>query len=118
MKALSLHVVDVANGRPAAGLHLEVACLVGDEWISMLSGTVAANGEFQEIEVSSATFDIGQYEVRLHVAAYYRGQGMTLPAPPFMDVQVYRFGLADLQRHYHLPLKFTPWGLSCFLTCT
>jgi 5-hydroxyisourate hydrolase len=31
-----------------------------------------------------------------------------------MDLQCFRFGLADPSQHYHLPVKLTPWGLSCF----
>jgi 5-hydroxyisourate hydrolase len=31
-----------------------------------------------------------------------------------MDVQVFRFAIADTAQHYHLPVKLTPWGLSCF----
>ena len=28
--------------------------------------------------------------------------------------EIYRFGIADLAQHYHLPLKMTPWGFSLF----
>ena len=33
---------------------------------------------------------------------------------PFLDVVSYRFGIADPRQHYHLPLKCTPYGYSCF----
>ena len=36
------------------------------------------------------------------------------PLVPFLDVVSYRFGIADLDAHYHLPMKCTPWGYSCF----
>ena len=48
------------------------------------------------------------------VEHYYRARGTALPEPAFMDVQVFRFAVADTTRHYHLPVKLTPWGLSCF----
>ena len=35
-------------------------------------------------------------------------------AVPFLDIVAYRFGLADPEAHYHLPMKCTPWGYSCF----
>ncbi|MGC3985822.1 MAG: hydroxyisourate hydrolase [Pseudorhodoferax sp.] len=54
------------------------------------------------------------YELRLHVADYYRARGTHCPSRPFMDVQVFRFAVADTARHYHLPVKLTPWGMSCF----
>ena len=49
-----------------------------------------------------------------HVAAFYRGSVPALPAVPFLDHVTYRFGIADSQQHYHLPMKLTPWGYSCF----
>jgi 5-hydroxyisourate hydrolase len=27
---------------------------------------------------------------------------------------VFRFGIDDPESHYHLPMKVTPWGYSCF----
>jgi len=35
-------------------------------------------------------------------------------AVPFLDVVSYRFGIAEPEAHYHLPMKCTPWGYSCF----
>jgi 5-hydroxyisourate hydrolase len=37
-----------------------------------------------------------------------------LPEVPFLDEVSYRFGIADPRQHYHLPMKLTPWGYSCF----
>ena len=85
-----------------------------DTWHSVVSGTVGANGVVDGIADRETLFHVGTYELRLHVAAYYRKLGTALPDPPFMDVQVFRFGVADASRHYHLPVKLTPWGLSCF----
>ena len=59
-------------------------------------------------------FEPGFYEARFHVADYYRAAASRLPAVPFLDVIAYRFGVADPEAHYHLPMKCTPWGYSCF----
>lgn len=118
MQAVSIHVVDVANGLVARGMQVEVFRQDGQGWQHVVTGKVGANGVVDGIEQRESLFDVGVYELRLHVAAYYRslgeGAGTKLPDPPFMDVQVFRFGLADPTRHYHLPVKLTPWGLSCF----
>jgi hypothetical protein len=45
---------------------------------------------------------------------YYRNAIGAAAAVPFLDVVSYRFGLADPEAHYHLPMKCTPWGYSCF----
>ncbi|CAN7770060.1 hydroxyisourate hydrolase [Variovorax sp. LjRoot130] len=83
-------------------------------WTDVASGKVRSNGVVGGIEGRESLFEIGFYELRLHVAEYYRARGVKLPEPAFMGVQVFRFGLADMSQHYHLPVKLTPWGSSCF----
>lgn len=115
MQAVSIHVVDVAHGVVAVGMRVDVArCEEGERWTQVVSGKVGRNGVVDGIEAREALFEVGVYELRLHVADYYRARGTALPEPAFMDVQVFRFGVADTSQHYHLPVKLTPWGLSCF----
>lgn len=114
MQAVSIHVVDVANGVVARGMRVEVHRQAGEGWAHVVAGQVGDNGIVDGIAGRETLFTAGVYELRLHVAAYYRARGTALPEPPFMDVQVFRFGLADTSKHYHLPVKLTPWGLSCF----
>lgn len=52
--------------------------------------------------------------ISIHVGAWYREQGVALPAVPFLDVVGYRFGISDPGQHYQLPFKCTPWGYFCF----
>lgn len=112
MKAVSVHVVDIANGRVARGMRVQVVRLDNGA-ATALEGTVGNNGLVEDLQ-SPDLFETGTYELRLHVAEYYRKLGTQLPEPPFMDVQVFRFGLSDTAQHYHLPVKLTPWGLSLF----
>jgi 5-hydroxyisourate hydrolase len=114
MQAVSIHVVDVAHGVVAQGMRVDVARFEGEGWTDVASGKVRSNGVVDGIEGRESLFEIGLYELRLHVAEYYRSKGVKLPEPAFMGVQVFRFGLADASQHYHLPVKLTPWGLSCF----
>jgi 5-hydroxyisourate hydrolase len=57
---------------------------------------------------------VGNYEAVFHIGAWYRAQGVAVPTPAFLETVPYRFGVADLAQHYHLPLKMTPWGFSLF----
>lgn len=114
MQAVSIHVVDVANGLVARGMRVDVFRHEADAWHPVVSGTVGGNGVVDGIADRETLFSVGTYELRLHVAEYYRKLGTALAEPAFMDVQVFRFGLADMSKHYHLPVKLTPWGLSCF----
>jgi len=114
MKAggISIHVFDVSSGIAAAGLRVE---LRGPDGEVLASGTVGASGAFDHPtargEGLTAT---GLYEVTLHVGEWYRARGVSLPTPAFLEAVPYRFGVADLAQHYHLPLKMTPWGFSLF----
>ena len=117
MQAVSIHIVDVANGAVAVGMKVDIFRREGESAgtaVAVTSGHVGHNGLVDGIEDRERLFDVGVYEVHLHVADYYRGRGVALPSPAFMEVQVFRFGIADTSQHYHLPVKLTPWGLSCF----
>ena len=108
---VSIHVVDVASGKVAAGMQVRVRRL-GEEWLC--HGQIADNGLLAPLSELAARFDRGVYEVELDVAAFYRAQGQASGQVPFLDVLVYRFGLDDPRQHYHLPFKLTAWGVSCF----
>ena len=40
--------------------------------------------------------------------------GVTLPEPKFLDEVVIRFGIADAEAHYHVPLLLSPFGYSTY----
>ena len=109
---LSIHVVDVAHGVVAAGMRIELYAL---EPARRLIAQGAANAQGQLDDPALALrFAPGAYEAVFHVADYYRGAGIALPAVPFLGVVHYSFGIADSDQHYHLPFKVTPWGYSLF----
>jgi 5-hydroxyisourate hydrolase len=109
---ISIHVYDVSRGVPAAGLRVE---LKGPDGDTLATGTVGASGAFDHPTARGEGLrETGLYEARFHVGTWYRSEGVTLPTPAFLEVVPYRFGIADLAQHYHLPLKMTPWGFSLF----
>jgi 5-hydroxyisourate hydrolase len=112
MPGLSIHVVDVSRGVVASWMRVELFALEADRRM-LASGIVSARGLVEEAAFGER-FRPGVYEAVFHVAAYYRAVGLQLPAVPFLDVVPYRFGIADSDAHYHLPMKLTPWGFSCF----
>ena len=113
MKPISVHVVDIANGVVARGMRVQIVSLQGELTPTVMEGTVGNNGLVEDRE-NPDHIPPGHYELRLHVGQYYRDLGTTLPEPPFMEVQVFRFGLSDATQHYHLPVKLSPWGFSLF----
>jgi 5-hydroxyisourate hydrolase len=111
---LSIHVVDVSRGIVAAGMKVEVFALaVGGGRRLIAAGALSVKGTLDDAALD-AVLSAGAYEAVFHVAAYYRDAGVPMPSIPFLDVVSYRFGIADPRQHYHLPMKCTPWGYSCF----
>jgi len=106
---VSIHVVDVSRGVVAAGMRVELL----RDGVLIAAGNVSAKGLLEERTLDEK-FPPARYEARFHVGAWYREQGVALPAVPFLDVVNYRFGISDPEQHFHLPFKCTPWGYSCF----
>jgi 5-hydroxyisourate hydrolase len=112
MPGLSVHVVDVSRGVVAHGMAVAVFA-VGPPRRRIAGGIVSAAGVLDDAALH-ATLPAGEYEAVFDVGAYYRCAGVALPAVPFLGVVTFRFGIAEPAQHYHLPMKVTPWGLSCF----
>ena len=103
---ISLHVFDVSRGVPADGLRVEIK---GPDGATLLDGRTTPQGT---LDCRSPV--TGTYEAIFHIGEWFRARGVKLPSPAFLEVVPFRFGIADLAQHYHLPLKMTPWGFSLF----
>jgi 5-hydroxyisourate hydrolase len=113
MPGVSIHVVDVSRGVVASGMRVELFAVSDGAPRLIASGSVSKTGALDDPALNR-TFEPGFYEARFHIAGYYRGAIGASSAVPFLDVVSYKFGLADPVAHYHLPMKCTPWGYSCF----
>lgn len=110
---VSVHVVDVSRGLVATGMLVEVFRCEGARTL-VASGRVSDKGVLGDPALMGPAMQPGYFEAVFHVADYYRASGVALPALPFLDVVTYRFAVGDARQHYHLPMKVTPWGYSCF----
>jgi 5-hydroxyisourate hydrolase len=110
---ISIHVVDVSRGVVASGMRIEVYAAAPERRL-LCSGAINPKGVLDDPVLMSNAMQAGYLEVLFHVADYYRSAGVALPAIPFLDVVTYRFAIGDTRQHYHLPMKVTPWGYSCF----
>lgn len=115
---ISIHVVDVSRGTVARGMRVEVWRLAaggaGESRCLLVDAHIDGAGGLPAPVLMGEAIEAGRYEVVFHVADFYRRQSVALPVEPFLDVVHYRFGVDDVGQHYHLPMKTTPWGYSCF----
>lgn len=114
MGRLTTHVLDTARGRPAAGLHIELHRIESKARHPVAEAVTNADGRCDGPLLEGAAFTAGVYELIFHVGAYFDAQGLALPAPKFLDLVPVRFGVADTEGHYHVPLLLSPFGYTTY----
>jgi len=100
--SLTTHVLDLAAGRPAAGV--AITLLRGDEVVARAVTNADGRTDAPLLEALEA----GEYELRFAVGDYFGG------GPGFLDVVPVRFGVVDPAAHHHVPLLVAPGGYSTY----
>jgi 5-hydroxyisourate hydrolase len=113
MGKLTTHVLDTSAGRPAANLLIELY-RGGSPRTRLVAIHSNADGRCDQPLLQGAALTPGEYELVFHTADYFRAQGADLPQPPFLGTVIVRFGIADAQQHYHVPLLVSPWGYTTY----
>ncbi len=114
---LTTHVLDTAQGTPAAGMAIELWQITDDLLESdRLLKTVITNsdGRTDTPLLSAPDLAVGIYELRFAVGSYFNAHLSDLPDPPFLSIVSIRFGIADISSHYHVPLLCSPWSYSTY----
>ena len=111
---LSTHVLDTANGVPAAGVAVELWELPDGPPRRIAGAITNGGGRTDEPLVSGRPLPVATYELRFRLGDYFRARGMALGSPAFLDVVPLRFGVAEPEGHYHVPLVGTPWSFSTY----
>jgi len=112
---LSTHVLDTMHGTPAAGMAVELYATGGGEPVLVRQLVLNADGRNPQGPLfDDAGLQKGTYRLVFDVAAYFRGRGVELPDPPFLDRVSLDFGIADATAHYHVPLLVSPWSYSTY----
>lgn len=107
MISLSTHILDTANGRPAAKVALQ---LLDADGAVLLASVTNADGRCPDLPDVAP----GRYRIEFSVADYFHGLGTVLADPPFLDVVAIEFGVAAGGGHYHVPLLVAPYGYSTY----
>jgi 5-hydroxyisourate hydrolase len=114
MGRLTTHVLDTAAGVPAQGMRVELHDLDVPRSVPLTGFCTNAEGRGSTPLLEADSMRSGRFELRFHVAEYFRARGTILPDPPFLDVVVIRIGIADAAQHYHVPLLVSPWSYSTY----
>ncbi|BCL77939.1 5-hydroxyisourate hydrolase [Ktedonobacteria bacterium brp13] len=130
---LTTHVLDIAQGRPAAGIALALWRLtipMSEQGPTRDPGNLAtAGGTERQLLVSTRTNTLGRtdapllageqmvvgiYELVFAVGDYFVQQGLTESLPPLLDIVPLRFIIRTPTEHYHIPLLTSPWAYSTY----
>jgi 5-hydroxyisourate hydrolase len=105
MGKLSTHVLDTANGRPAAGMKIELRRIPSGEVIKTL--ITNNDGRTDEPVLGADEIAAGEYELVFYVGAYFS-------EAKFLDIVPVRFRITDAGQNYHVPLLCSPWSYSTY----
>ncbi len=114
MSGLTTHVLDTARGRPAGGMHIELFRLEGTDRTLLKSVITNSGGRTDAPLIAGGELTAGIYELVFDVAGYFADAGLQLDQPTFLGSVPIRFGIADAESHYHVPLLVSPWAYSTY----
>jgi hydroxyisourate hydrolase len=100
---LTTHVLDLAHGRPAAGMTIDL-------WIAgthVKTVVTNADGRTDAPLVEAGALTSAEHELVFHVGAYFGGDGFLKRVPV-------RFTIDDPKGRYHVPLLCSPWAYSTY----
>jgi 5-hydroxyisourate hydrolase len=103
---LTTHVLDTAAGRPAVGVAIELR----RDGALLASATTNADGRTDAPLLEGDALVAGVYELLFDVGGYFAAAA----EPPFLGRVPVRFGIADPDSHYHVPLLASPWSYSTY----
>jgi 5-hydroxyisourate hydrolase len=105
---LTVHVLDTARGRPAAGMALTLS-RAG----ALLAERVTNDdGRCDAPLLTGAALAAGTYEIAFDIAAWRSGLGESDGG--FYDRIAIRFMVGENAGHVHIPLLLSPYGYSTY----
>ena len=113
---LTTHVLDTANGRPAVGMAVELFRVDPESGAREHLGLVRTNadGRTDGPLLTGEGLREGVYELIFDVGDYFATAGDATADIPFLDRVPVRFGVADSEAHYHVPLLTSPWSYTTY----
>ena len=113
---LTTHVIDIAQGRGAGGLVIDVFEFGhGTGAHAHVARRIAtAEGRTDEWLVGGGQLRAGSYEMVCHLGDYYSQSRLPMPGAAFFEVARVRFRITDPASHHHVPLLVSPWGYTTY----
>ena len=112
MGQLTTHVLDTMRGAPAAGMKIELFSVDDGEKL-LASAVTNSDGRVDGPLLSGDAFEAGRYQILFHAGHYFENTD-SVADPAFLGMVPIRFGIADPDAHYHVPLLVSPWSYTTY----
>ena len=110
MSGITTHVLDIARGRPAAGVPVTLEAKTEGGWRVVGRGSTDADGRLRDLLPADFRLGEGDYRLTFDAGAYLSASG----AEGFYTEVVVSFVVRDAAAHYHVPLLLSPYGYSTY----
>lgn len=101
---ITTHVLDLAMGRPAAGVAVVLERHAGDGWQELARGRTDDDGRVGDLGDAP---EPGRFRLRFDTAGY-------LGAGAFFPEVALQFAVERAEEHLHVPLLLSPFGYSTY----
>lgn len=110
MSGISTHVLDLALGRPAAGVGVRLEREQHGTWQELARCATDADGRIRSILPTATLPHKGRYRLAFETGAYFRAQGSKC-FHPYIEIV---FEVMAESQNYHVPLLITPSSYSTY----
>ncbi|SFS43274.1 hydroxyisourate hydrolase [Saccharopolyspora flava] len=111
MSAVTTHVLDAAQGTPAAGVAVRLETADGKP---LADGTPEATGRTDSDgrcrDLGPERLDAGDYRLTFHTGEYFDQRS----TPTFYPEVSITFRITDPGQHHHVPLLLSPFAYSTY----
>jgi 5-hydroxyisourate hydrolase len=111
MNSITTHVLDIARGRPAAGVPITLERRdANGAWQLVGKGSTDDDGRLRTLVPADRALETGVYRITFDTERYYASQNVS----GFYPEASITFHVRDAGQHYHVPLLLSPFGFSTY----
>ena len=110
MSGITTHVLDLALGSPARGIHVTLERESAGAWSPLGRSATDDDGRVKAWSDGALTIAAGRYRLTFETGAYFAQRGV---ATFYARVPV-EFEIKDPGAHHHVPLLLSPFGYSTY----
>ena len=107
---LSVHVLNLQDGLPSAGVNVRLEKKVDNNWVQISEGITNSQGRIPALYPSESIMEKGSYRVTFQTEEWFNKQKTSTFFPEIPVI----FKADGSVPHYHIPLLLSPYGFSSY----